>query len=152
MFRLRMTERRTSVPPVSAAVAGGLFAACMAVAGCDTRPTDQQVQQQAAQATATAKQGAKQAVAATQSAAADAERTVNDVAAGVKQGIHENAPAVDLNTASQVRIATLPGISLSKAGDIVKGRPYTSARQLVSRGLLTDEQYADISAQVTVSK
>jgi DNA uptake protein ComE-like DNA-binding protein len=120
--------------------------------GCDSKPTDQQVQQQAADATATAKQGAKQAVAATQEAAASAERTVNDVAAGVKQGIGENAPRIDLNTATQVRLATLPGISFSKAGDIVNGRPYTSPRQLVSRGLLTNDQYAQISTQVTVGK
>ena len=128
-----------------AALAGG------SLAGCDSRPTDQQVQQQAAQATATAKEGAKQAVVATQAAAADAERGLNDVAAGVKQGMHENAPRVDLNTASQIRIATLPGISLSKAGDIVNGRPYRATRELVSRGLLTNQQYADIVTQVTVS-
>ena len=128
-------------------------AACVSLAGCDnSRPTDQQVQQQAAQATATAKEGAKQAVAATQVAAAEAERGLNDVAAGVKQGMHENAPPVDLNNASQVRLATLPGISLSKAGDIVNGRPYSSPRQLVSRGLLTSDQYAKIATQVTAGK
>jgi hypothetical protein len=128
-------------------------AACLTLAGCDnSRPTDQQVQQQAAQATATAKEGAKQAVAATQVAAAEAERGLNDVAAGVKQVIHEDAPPVDLNTASQIRLATLPGISLSKAGDIVNGRPYSAPHQLVSRGLLTRDQFARIATQVTAGK
>ena len=136
-------RRQVLVCALLAATAG------IGLAGCDnTRPSDQQVQEQAAQATATAKQGAKEAVAATQAAAAEAERDVNDVAAGVKQGIHENAPPVDLNAATQVRIATLPGISLSKAGDIVKGRPYASPHELVSRGLLTGDQYAKIAGQV----
>jgi DNA uptake protein ComE-like DNA-binding protein len=122
-------------------------------AGCDgPRPSDQQVQQQAAQTTAAVKQGAEQAASATKAAAGVAVQDVNDVAAGVKEGIHESAPPVDLNSSSQVRLATLPGISFDKAGQIVDGRPYTSPRQLVSRGLLTRDQYAKIASQVTVGK
>lgn len=118
---------------------------------CDTaRPTDQQVQQQAADATVAAKQGAREAVKAAQVAAKEAERDLNNVAAGVKQGIHQDAPLVNLNHASQVRLATLPGISLVKAGEIVDSRPYASSHQLVSKGVLTQAEYARIASKVTV--
>ncbi len=128
------------------------------LAGCTgSQPSDQQVKQQAAETTAAVKQGAKQAVAATQEAAGTAVRDVNDVAAGVKEGLgKDGSPAgtsrIDLNSASQIRLATLPGISFSKAGEIVDGRPYASTHQLVSRGLLTSDQYAKIASQVVVNK
>ncbi len=65
-------------------------------------------------------------------AAANAERAVNDVAAGVKQGLDSNNPPagsspVDLNSASVVTLAVSPGISLVKAKQITDHRPYTSS-------------------------
>jgi hypothetical protein len=44
----------------------------------------------------------------------------------------------------------LPGISITKAHDIVKGRPYREPHALVRRGLLTQEQYNQISDKITV--
>jgi DNA uptake protein ComE-like DNA-binding protein len=136
----------------------GSLATLVLVAGCNgSAPTQQQVQQQAAQTTVAAKQGAKEAVAATKQAAAVAVQDVNSVAAGVKEGIRQDTPngsaksstKANLNTSTQLRLAMLPGISMSKAGEIVDQRPYSSKRQLVSKGLLTEEQYARIADDVT---
>jgi competence protein ComEA len=118
-------------------------------------PSNQQVEQKAAQATEKAKQDSKEALADARSAAANAEGTVNAIASGVKQGIHGNvaaAPAsrVDLNTASESDLAALPGISNEKARQIIKRRPYTSAHQLVGRGLLSQPQFEQIAPDVTV--
>jgi DNA uptake protein ComE-like DNA-binding protein len=122
---------------------------------CSPPASDQHLQEQAAQATEQAKQGSKEALADAKVAAANAERAVNDVAAGVKQGIDNKTPAtagtrVDLNSASQADLASLPGISADKAGQIIDHRPYTSSHDLVKAGILTEHQFENIAGQVTV--
>ena len=124
--------------------------------GCDSPPkSDQQIRQQAAQATAQAKQEAQQAAANARVAAAEAERKVDDIAAGVKEGLHGDAgkPAaglLDLNTASVGDLAALPGISLSRARQIVAARPYSTPHQIVSKGLVSEAEYDRISGRVMV--
>jgi DNA uptake protein ComE-like DNA-binding protein len=125
------------------------------LAACNPPASDQRLQEQAAQATETAKQQSKVALDQARVAAANAERAVNDVAAGVKQGINSNAPpagtgSLDLNSASETDLASLPGISLMKAGQIIHHRPYTSSHDLVTSGLLTEDQFSAIAPKVTV--
>lgn len=123
---------------------------------CNPPASDQHLQEQAAQATEQAKQGSKQALADARVAAANAERAVNDVAAGVKQGINTKTPAaaggarLDLNSASQGDLASLPGISADKASQIIDHRPYTASHDLVKAGILTEHQFENIAGQVTV--
>jgi DNA uptake protein ComE-like DNA-binding protein len=125
------------------------------LAACNPPANDQHLQEQAAQATEQAKQGSKEALADAKVAAANAEQAVNDVAAGVKQGLdNKTAPAgssrIDLNGASQADLAALPGISGAKARQIIEHRPYTSSRDLVKDGLLTEGQFEGIASKVTV--
>jgi DNA uptake protein ComE-like DNA-binding protein len=133
-----------------------MFAGMTFLASCNNPPpSDQHLQEQAAQATEAAKQQSKEALAQARVAAANAERTVDDVAAGVKQGLDsKNAPAssgrLDLNDASEADLASLPGISVGKARQIVQHRPYTSTHDLVKSGLLTEQQFDDIAPKVTV--
>src|ERR1700689_4316137 len=123
---------------------------------CNPPASDQHLQEQAAQATEQAKQGTKEAVADARVAAANAERAVNDVAAGVKQGLEgKGAPGagrgrVELNDASESDLSALPGISSSKARQIIHHRPYTSTHDLVKDGLLTQSEFDQIAPQVTV--
>jgi DNA uptake protein ComE-like DNA-binding protein len=123
---------------------------------CNPPASDQHLREQAAQATEQAKQGSKEALADARVAAANAERAVNDVAAGVKQGLdNKRTPGggnerVDLNDASEADLAALPGISSSKARQIIHHRPYTSSHDLVKDGLLTQSQFDQIDPQVTV--
>jgi DNA uptake protein ComE-like DNA-binding protein len=125
------------------------------LAACNPPASDQHLQEQAAQATETAKQQSKEALAQARVAASNAERAVNDVAAGVKQGLDsKTAPAggapIDLNSASELDLASLPGISLMKARQIIDHRPYASSHDLVKSGLLTQQQFDDIAPKVTV--
>jgi DNA uptake protein ComE-like DNA-binding protein len=125
------------------------------LAACNPPASDQHLQEQAAQATEQAKQGSKVALADAKVAAANAERAVNDVAAGVKQGLDNKTPAtggsrLDLNDASQADLASLPGITPAKAGQIIDHRPYTSSHDVVKAGILTERQFEEIAAQVTV--
>jgi DNA uptake protein ComE-like DNA-binding protein len=125
------------------------------LAACNPPASDQHLQEQAAQATEQAKQGSKEALADAKVAAANAERAVNDVAAGVTQGLDNKTPAtggsrLDLNSASRADLASLPGISPDKARQIIDHRPYSSSHDLVKAGILTERQFEDIAAQVTV--
>jgi DNA uptake protein ComE-like DNA-binding protein len=126
------------------------------MSGCDrsTSENDQQLRQKSADATRDVKKGAKQLAANTKVAAANAVNGVNAVAEGVKDGVKSNKGGasddlVDINSASTVTIALLPGISISKAHDIVKDRPYRSPRSLVQRGLLTQAQFNRIADKIT---
>jgi DNA uptake protein ComE-like DNA-binding protein len=117
--------------------------------------SDEHLQQQAAQATEDAKQQSKEALAEARVAAANAEQKVNDVAAGVKEGLHSNpAPAddtrVDLNNASDTDLASLPGITPSKAKQIIQHRPYAFSHELVKFGLVSEKEFDAIAARVTV--
>jgi DNA uptake protein ComE-like DNA-binding protein len=133
----------------------GISAGAIGAVGCNgSGPSQQQVQQQAEQTTVAAKQDAKDAVAATRVAAAEAEKDVNAAAAGIKSGLQQNTAGdadnrANLNKSSQIRLAMLPGISMSKAGEIIDHRPYANAHQLVTRGLLTEDEYLKIAADVT---
>jgi DNA uptake protein ComE-like DNA-binding protein len=132
-----------------ATVAGVTF-----LAACNPPASDQHLQEQAAQATEQAKQGSKEALADARVVAKNAEQTVNDVAAGVKQGLDSksapDSPRLDLNSASQTDLETLPGISVRKARQIIDHRPYTSSHELVKDGLITEAQFNDIAPKVTV--
>jgi DNA uptake protein ComE-like DNA-binding protein len=122
------------------------------VAGCTTRPqSDQDIKQQAAQTTEQVKAGAKQAAADAKVAAANAERAANDIAAGVKEGLHNNSSpnrSVDINSASEARLTALPGITAARARRIINNRPYASPHDLVSKGVLTRSEYDQISGQI----
>ena len=137
-----------------------LCAALLLPAGCGTRKSpeqqDQQLQQQAARATENAKKDARIAAADAKVAAANAERKVNAIAAGVKEGWKNGKPAagraapVNVNSASESQLVLLPGISQARARRIIRGRPYSSPQNLVEKGVLTQAQLDRISDQVTV--
>jgi hypothetical protein len=140
---------------IAAICALGILAA--ALIGCtnnSTNQNDQEIRQKSAEATRDVQKGAKQLAAGTKVAAAKAVDGVNAVAQGVKDGVSSNkqdesSDLVDINSASTASIAMLPGISISKAHDIVGGRPYRNAHALVHRGLLTQEQYDRIASKIT---
>jgi len=142
-------QGKQRVLAISTVVGLALLAACN-----NPPPSDQHLQEQAAQATENAKQASKEALAQARVAAANAEQTVNDVAAGVKQGLDTKTPAdsarIDLNGASEADLTSLPGISVVKARQIIQHRPYTSTHDLVKSGLLTERQFDDIAPKVTV--
>lgn len=139
---------------MAAICALGILAA--ALIGCtnSSNQNDQEIRQKSAEATRDVQKGAKQLADGTKVAAAKAVDGVNAVAQGVKDGVSSNkqdgiSDLVDINSASTASIAMLPGISISKAHDIVEGRPYKNAHTLVHRGLLTQEQYDRIASKIT---
>jgi DNA uptake protein ComE-like DNA-binding protein len=134
-------------------LAFGISVTLLLAAGCASHPSDQQIQQQAAQTTQQVKQGAQQAADTARVAAANAEDKLNAVAAGVKQGLQggPSAPVIDLNTASRDQLVTLPGITSARARKIIEGRPYSTPQDLVTRDILTQNQFDRISRRVKTS-
>lgn len=123
------------------------------MSGCYSKhPSDEQIKQQAARDTVKAREAAKQAAADAKVAAARAERDANDIAAGVKQGMHNNSSAnssaIDINSAGEDRLTTLPGITAARARRIIGNRPYAAPRDLVSKGVLTGSEYDRIAGQI----
>jgi DNA uptake protein ComE-like DNA-binding protein len=128
------------------------------IAGCNANGTpqsDQQLKQEAAKTTEQAKQEAQQAAADAKVAAANAERKVDDIAAGVKQGFDANGKplpgSIDINSASTDQLETLPGISATRARRIVDNRPYTSPHDLVSKGVVSEAEYARVSGKIVAN-
>jgi DNA uptake protein ComE-like DNA-binding protein len=58
---------------------------------------------------------------------------------------------VDLNKAPKDDLTTLPGISSQRADRIIAERPYASAHQLVTRHVLTEDEYTQIQDRVVVN-
>jgi DNA uptake protein ComE-like DNA-binding protein len=144
-----MNGKRQRTVLALATVAGVTF-----LAACNPPASDQHLQDQAAQATEQAKQGSKEALAGARVVAKNAEQAVNDVAAGVKQGLDTKSAAadsarLDLNSASQADLESLPGISVRKARQIIDHRPYASSHELVKDGVITEAEFNDIASKVT---
>lgn len=109
-----------------------LLAGCNA---CTSRPSSPaEVRQQTANATSEIKNDAKA------------------VAEGVRDGLQRPSSdhPINLNTATQSQLASLPGISEETAARIVANRPYHAAHDLLDRRLVTQDEYKQIADRITV--
>jgi DNA uptake protein ComE-like DNA-binding protein len=110
-----------------------LLGAVLAVAAaCNSNQSPDQLRQNTAEATATLK------------------RDTKAVAEGVKEGLTEKK-LVDLNKASKDDLTGLPGITAQRADRIIAERPYASAHQLVTRHVLSEDEYLQIQSRVVVA-
>ena len=57
---------------------------------------------------------------------------------------------VELNTAGRKQLAALPGLTADDADRIIAKRPYTKARDLVSKGALSESKFDKIRGDVYV--
>jgi competence protein ComEA len=55
---------------------------------------------------------------------------------------------IDINTATEKELATLPKIGDARAKAIVKGRPYNGKDDLVNRKILSEDTYNGIKDQI----
>ncbi len=116
---------------------------------------DQKLKQDTAKATIKAREDARLAVGEAKVAADVASRKLHAIASGVREGMKSDKPSaarlkpVNVNRASTVELAALPGVSGARARRIVEGRPYRTKAQLVDKGVLTQEQLDRLSARIT---
>lgn len=70
------------------------------------------------------------------------------VAEGVREGLSRNKP-LDLNQATKEQLKNLPGFTDARADRVIATRPYSSSQELVSRHVLTSQQYQRVKDRVT---
>lgn len=103
------------------------------ITSCSPNENPDEIRRKTAQATETVKHDSKA------------------VAEGVKDGL-TNKRSVDLNKASKDDLANLPGMTERKADRIIAERPYADPHQLVTRRVLSEEEYAQIHDRITVTR
>ena len=110
-----------------------LLGSClMVIAGC-TNSSPDQIRQKTAEETAAVK------------------RDTKAVAEGLKDGFSSKR-SIDLNKASKQDLVSLPGITSQKADRIIAERPYANAHQLVTRHVLSADEYLQVQDRVVVNK
>jgi DNA uptake protein ComE-like DNA-binding protein len=127
--------------------------------GCSSKRTqssnnesqDQKTREKVAQATEKAKEASKQLADKADQAAKDLAHKAEIVKEGVKQGWNQDASRpVNLNSASEAELQSLPGIRQEDAQKIIRGRPYTSKNDLLSKGVVSKNEFREIQSQITV--
>lgn len=58
---------------------------------------------------------------------------------------------MDLNSATESELAALPGVTRREARKIIAARPYSSAHELVAKGIVSEDGYRQIRDQVAVN-
>lgn len=106
---------------------------CLAFSAACTHQSPDQIRQKTAEETAAIK------------------RDTKAVAQGIKEGL-SNKKSVDLNRAAKDELASLPGISSEQADRIIAERPYANTYQLVTRRVLSEDQYSKVQDRVVVNR
>jgi hypothetical protein len=121
------------VPAVAAALCGIIF-----LAGCSACTTTQP-------------QNPEQVRQATANATSEIKNDAKAVAEGVRDGLRRPSSdePLDLNTATEGQLKSLPGISDETAARIVANRPYRSTHDLIDRRLVSSAEYSQIASRIT---
>jgi DNA uptake protein ComE-like DNA-binding protein len=128
-----------SAAKAEAAKAAETKAAAAKAGAAKAADTKAAVKAEATKATATkdaAKAAASDTKAAAKTKAADTKAAAKAKAAGLTQ--------VDINSASETELKTIPGIGEAYAAKIIAGRPYAKKDQLKSRNILPGPAYDQV--------
>ena len=79
------------------------------------------------------------------------KRDTKAVAEGIKDGLSSKR-AIDLNKASKGDLASLPGVTPHQVDRIIAERPYANTHQLVTRRILSEDEYSRIQHRVVVTR
>jgi radical SAM superfamily enzyme with C-terminal helix-hairpin-helix motif len=104
-----------------------------ALLGCNSQQSPQELKEKTARETATMKRDARA------------------VAEGIREGWSRDKP-LDLNSASKDDLMALPGMTSAEADRVIDGRPYREPDELLSRHILSKEQYDKISDRIVAKR
>jgi DNA uptake protein ComE-like DNA-binding protein len=140
------------VRPMSHCFKLALLLCLILLIGCSTKPQDtQKTRQQAADAAAQLKQDSKQAVTELKQGAEEARKEGTAIAQGAREGWSRDntKKIVNVNSASEADLLTLPGFTRKKAIDLIENRPYRNKHDLVAKGVISETDYSRISSRIT---
>ena len=124
---------------------------CLSLLACSNSQNTEKTRQQAADAAAQLKQDSKQAATELKKGAEEARRQGTAIAQGVREGWSRDGSnkVVNVNSASEADLLTLPGFTRKKAAAVIENRPYKDKRDLVMRGVISQTDYSRISSRIT---
>ena len=80
--------------------------------------------------------------------AAPATTTPAAKAAPVTTGAAKQVELIDINSATEAQLSTLPGIAKARSEAIIKGRPYKGKDELLSKKIVPENVYNDIKDKI----
>jgi DNA uptake protein ComE-like DNA-binding protein len=87
----------------------------------------------------------------TAKATSEVTRDAKAMAEGVKEGLSRDK-TLNINKASKDDLMSLPGVTAHDADRIVVERPYASSQQLLSRHVISQEEYDRIKDHVVANQ
>ncbi len=124
--------------------------------GCNSTTTedqhrrDERTREEAAKATERIKPELKEAGKELGQAAREAAEDARAAAQGVREGWNrDHTHPLNLNTATETDLESLPGITKTDAERIIRNRPYRSKSELVSKRILSETEYDQIRDYLT---
>lgn len=124
---------------------------CNSTSTQDQRQRDEKTREEAAKATERIKPELKEAGKELGQAAREAAEDAKSAAEGVREGWNrDHTHPLNLNSAPENDLTSLPGISITDARKIIRGRPYRSKDELVTRGILSTDEYSKIRDYVSI--
>jgi competence protein ComEA len=60
----------------------------------------------------------------------------------------KQADLIDINSATEAQLSTLPGIAKARSEAIIKGRPYKGKDELLSKKIVPENVYNDIKDKI----
>ena len=83
----------------------------------------------------------------TADATAQLKSDTKAVVEGVREGLSRDK-TVNLNTATEDQLITLPGVTHARATRVIAGRPYDDPHDVVTRHILSEEEYKRIKDRI----
>ncbi len=84
----------------------------------------------------------------TADATAQLKTDTKAVVEGVREGLSRDK-TINLNTATQDQLMTLPGVTRIRAGRVIAGRPYDDPHDVVTHHILSEQEYKRIEDRIT---
>lgn len=127
--------------------ASAFLAGTLVLGGCDwsranEEERDARIRDEAAKAAEKAKPAIQEAAKKAGEAARTAAEEAKAAAQGAREGWERSSHRVDVNSATEDQLAAVPGISRRDARRIIANRPYQNARDLVDKGVLSEDSYS----------
>jgi DNA uptake protein ComE-like DNA-binding protein len=82
---------------------------------------------------------------------AELKENAKSVAQGVRDGWNRDKKRVDLNTASKEELVST-GLTGAQSDHVIEHRPYASSRELMTKHVLSEDEYREIEPRVRVGE